>query len=199
MTPPIFFSIAYIQELVHKRLGLFFLHQLNIFYTHQLKWKFQIVLQLKLKYTHLSSHTIATVIVYLPPYCATSLSPQFIFTILWLLNPWFITTNNLLDGLASLCPREYPYIPNCVCAFFTVLNPYGLTICMVHAKREFIWPYGSTIIWISWIDNHMDHTDRQSYGSHGLAITNSMRTANEPPWQCTSIKPTTTWKEKLSQ
>lgn len=87
--------------------------KLNFFYTQQLKQNSQIVLRLKLKYTCSLSHTIVTVTVDLPPCCATSFSPSFIFTVMWLLNLWFIASNHLFGGLAFRCRREYPYLPNC--------------------------------------------------------------------------------------
>lgn len=74
-----------------------------------------------------------TVAVHLPPHCTVNLSPPFIFTVLWLLNLWFIFL--VVSPLAVVVST--PVFTTVF--FFTTLNPYELIISMVHAKWESLW------------------------------------------------------------
>lgn len=108
--------------------GLFFQHRIIFFYTQQLEWNSQITFQLKPKYTHPSY----TPFIVDSPYCVLSLSPTFIFTIMWLSNLLFISSKSssqwsrLLSSWVVLMSLQL-----CVCFIFFTVKPYGLWIIQI--------------------------------------------------------------------
>ena len=125
--------------------GLFFQHRIIFFYTQQLEWNSQITFQLKPKYTHPSY----TPFIVDSPYCVLSLSPTFIFTIMWLSNLLFISSKSssqwsrLLSSWVVLMSLQL-----CVCFIFFWRRRTQSNLKWVNKNT-----YYFVVLQISWI-NH---------------------------------------------